>query len=64
MLTLYIILWFLVGFVSLFVAFKITSDDVTTGDILFAVAWSFGGLLCTIAAIIEVAIHYLEKKIW
>ena len=69
MLTLYIILWFLSGFVSLIGLLKMLTGQLLVGDILMAALFSFTGLIAAIALNVHLliklgAFNFLKKRIW
>ena len=68
MLTLYIILWFLAGFVSLIGLSKMSAGQLLVGDILMAALFSFTGLIASIVLNVKLlielgAFNFLKKRV-
>jgi uncharacterized membrane protein (DUF485 family) len=63
---LYIILWYIAGFISWIVAVKVNSGEVTVGDLLMAILIGLGGLLITglMALRFMHDTGILRKRIW
>lgn len=69
MLTLYITLWFLAGFISVIGFLRISSGAFLVSDMLLAALFSFTGLIATLVLHIQIliklgAFNFLKKRVW